>query len=94
MPTIELSESQYHTLEQKAAEAGYPSVDAFMIAFVDDQLEFRLDLDHLFTPERLAIIDAADREIDEGHFSTPEEFLAELEEHKREWLRKNAHSGS
>jgi hypothetical protein len=47
------------------------------------------NLDHLFTPERLAHIDKAEAEIKAGNFYTAEQADVELAKRRAEWLRSN-----
>jgi len=47
------------------------------------------DLDHFFTPERLAQIDEAEAAIARGEFYTLEDLDAELARLRAEWIRKH-----
>jgi hypothetical protein len=94
MHQIQLADQLYKKAEQRASEAGFSSVDEYIADMVShDLLEEQAgdtpNLDHLFTPERLARIDAAAAEIEAGNFYTLEEANIELAKRKAEWLRKN-----
>jgi hypothetical protein len=94
MRAIELSDVQYESLESKAVEAGFDTVEEMIHSWVDQALEETPNLDHLFTPEKIAHIRAADREIDEGDFYTLDEVKAHIEKVGAEWQRQNSSGDS
>ena len=90
MAQIELNERIFLVAKQRAASAGFATVDEYIADFVvHDSDQNSDDLDHLFTPERLAIIDKTRANIAAGSFHTSEQANAELAKHREEWLRKN-----
>ncbi len=94
MPQIELTERVFSAAQRCAAEAGFSSVDEYVADVVshdpvEESLGAAANLDHLFTPERLAHIDAAEAEIQAGNSYTAEQADAELARRRAEWLRKN-----
>jgi hypothetical protein len=79
MHQINLSDQLYQEALRKAAEAGFPSVDEYVADVLQHDLhEETENLDHLFTPERLAHIDRGAAEIDAGKGLTLEQVDAEL----------------
>jgi hypothetical protein len=94
MHQIQLDDQLYKEAQRRAAEAGFSTVDEYIADvvshdLVEDNGGSAPDLDHLFTPERLAKIDKADADIKAGNFYTTEQADAELAKRKAEWLRKN-----
>jgi hypothetical protein len=94
MQQIQLSDQLYQEAQRRAAEAGFASVDEYVadivsVDLVDDDRGGTPDLDHLFTPERLAHIDKAAAQIKSGQFFTSEQADAELAKRRAEWLRKS-----
>jgi plasmid stability protein len=70
MHYIAVDDQLYAKLSLRATAAGYASVDDYVCDILREELDDREDLpenfDHLFTPERLAIIDQAVAELDAG----------------------------
>ena len=61
-----------------------------MAAYVADLIARNTEnIDHLFTPERLAIIDRADAEIEAGRFRTMEQVEERLAKTRAEWIKAN-----
>ena len=93
MHQIQLNDKLYKEAERRAAEAGFPSVDEFIADVVSQELMESdgetPNLDHLFTPDRLAHIDKAEAEIKAGKFYTADQANAELAKRRAEWLRNN-----
>jgi hypothetical protein len=90
MHQILLDDKLYHELQRRASESGYATVDEYIAEILshdpDEQSE---NLDHLFTPERLAHIDEAKAQIKSGNFYTSEQADAELARRRAEWLQEN-----
>jgi hypothetical protein len=87
MPVVQLTDQVFKVVQQRASDAGYPSVDAYVSDFLvstDDQ-----NIDHLFTPRRLAHIDKADADIDSGKGLTSEQAEKELALRREKWLQAN-----
>jgi hypothetical protein len=73
MHQVHLNEELYREAQRRALEAGFGSVDEYVADVLQQDIEDADNLDHLFTPERLAHIDRAIAEIDAGHgFATDE----------------------
>ena len=94
MRQIQIEDNVFLAAERRAAAVGYSSVDQYVAdVLVQDLTEAGAaetpNLDHLFTPERLAKIDAAAAEIVAGRFYTTEQADAELARRRMEWLRNN-----
>jgi len=94
MPQIQLNDQIFTAAQRRAAGAGYASVDEYVADVVAHDLSAENgadtpDLDHLFTPERLAHIDAAAAQIKDGNFYTTEQADAELAKRRAEWLQQN-----
>src|SRR5689334_20622343 len=90
MHQVNLDDQVYETAQRRAAAAGFSSVDEYLTDLVVNGIDEETpDLNHLFTPERLAIIDRALAEMDAGHLYTKEESQRELAKRREEWLRKN-----
>jgi len=94
MHQVQLNDKLYKEAERRATEAGFSSVDEYVADvvshdLVEDSGGETPNLDHLFTPERLAHIDAAEAEIKAGNFYTAEQADAELAKRRAEWLRNN-----
>jgi hypothetical protein len=80
MRQIQLTEQAYDLAKVRADQAGFPSVDEYVssiIVDVDYEMIETPNLDYLFTPERLAIIDSSLAEAKAGRFYTS----AEVEAH-------------
>jgi hypothetical protein len=87
MQQVQLNDQLYKDVQRRATEAGFSTVDEY----VADVLSFDLhegteNLEHLFTPQRLAHIDKAEAEIKSGNFFTAEQADAELAKRRAEWL--------
>jgi hypothetical protein len=90
MHEIRLSDQLYQEAQRRAVEAGFPSVDEYVADVLQHDLhEEPENLDHLFTPERLAHIDRAIAQIDAGMGLTSQQADAELAKRRAEWLRQN-----
>lgn len=90
MPQIHITEQLYKAAERRAAESGCSTVDEYVAKVVSHDLgEAAENLDHLFTPERLAHIDKANSEIEAGKYFTSEEVDTELAKRRAEWNRNN-----
>ncbi len=88
MPYITLSDKSYEIARRRAAESGFASVEEYVVHLLQTQIDEE-NLDHLFTPERLAHIDRAASEIDAGLGITLEEFDVHFAKLKDQWLRRN-----
>ena len=74
--TIELDEATYLRLEKEAAEAGSAGVESYLSAQLEEETEMDLSAyDHLFTPERMAILRETSKQIDEGKYSDFDEAM-------------------
>lgn len=59
MHVIQLNDQLYQDAKRRAAEAGFGSVDEYVADILQQDLEETENLDHFFTPQRLAQIDRA-----------------------------------
>ena len=87
MPVVQLNDQVFKVVQQRASDAGYSSVDAYVSDFLvgsDGD-----DIDPLFTPQRLAHIDEADSEITAGKGFTTEQAEKELALRREKWLQTN-----
>jgi hypothetical protein len=87
MPVVQLNYQVFKVVQQRASDAGYTSVDAYVADFLvatDDQ-----NIDYLFTPQRLAHIDQADADIDSGKGFTTEQAEKELALRREKWIQAN-----
>jgi hypothetical protein len=91
MQQVELNDKLYEEVRERAGTAGFSSVDAYVTDLLQQELDSPDDFQHLFTPERLAIIDKAAADIDNGNFFTREQVDAHLAELKAACHRENAH---
>jgi len=91
MQQVQLTDGLYEQVRQRARGAGFESVDAYVADLLRDDLAGPDDFQHLFTPERLAIADAAAADIANGNFLTPEQLEARLAEVRTQCLREDPH---
>jgi hypothetical protein len=90
MQQVQLNDHLYKEVQRRATEAGFSTVDEYIADVLSYDLhEGTENLDHLFTPERLAHIDKAEAEIKAGNFYTADQADAELAKRRAEWLRNN-----
>lgn len=66
MHQINLSDQLYRNAQRRAEEAGFDSVDQYVENVLQQDLDDGENLDHFFTPERLAHLDRAAAAIDAG----------------------------
>lgn len=88
MHHVQLDSQLYQEAQRRAAEAGFDSVDEYVADVLRHDLEDGENLDHLFTPERLAHIDRAAAQIDAGLGIPAEQVRAHLAKRRDEWLRQ------
>jgi hypothetical protein len=90
MHQVQLNDQLYKEVRRRATEAGFSTVDEYIAEVLSHDLHDDTEnLDHLFTPERLAHIDKAEAEIKAGNFYTADQADAELAKRRAEWLRNN-----
>jgi hypothetical protein len=90
MHNIRLNDQLFKQVQLRAAEAGYATVDEYIVEVLSHDIHDATEnLDHLFTPERLAHIDRAQALIESGSFYTGEQADLELANRRAEWLRRN-----
>lgn len=78
MYQIQFNDQLYQKAERRAAEAGFGSVDEYVADIVQQDLAGTENLDHFFTPARLAHIDRAAAQIDSGQGIPAEQVRAHL----------------
>lgn len=66
MQQIQLDDQLFQEAQRRAAEVGFESVDQYVADVLQHDLEDAENLDHFFTPERLAHIDRAAAQVDAG----------------------------
>lgn len=66
MHQIQLNDQLYQDALRRASEVGFQTVDEFVADILQHELEDTENLDHLFSPERLAHIDRAAAQMDAG----------------------------
>lgn len=87
---VQFDDQHYRKAQQRANEAGFKTVEEYVVDVVTNDLDEEIDnLDHLFTAERLAIIDNALEEVKKGEVFTPDQVDASLAKTKEAWLQKN-----
>jgi hypothetical protein len=89
MPQIQLNDHVFQAAQRRAADGGFSSVEEYIADVVIHDVGDDADIDHLFTPERLAHIDEAEAEIKAGKSYTAEQADVELAKRRAEWLRNN-----
>ena len=71
MHHIQLNDQVYTEAERRAVNSGFTSVDDYVVDLLtNDMFEFDENIDHLFTPERIAHIDRAAAQIATGKSHT------------------------
>ncbi len=88
---LTISDEVFQSAESQAKRAGYDSTEIFLTELLTESIQGSdIDEDAIFTPERLAIIDQAAKDIDSGG---PIYSLGEVKnmvaETRREWEKKN-----
>ncbi len=91
MPQVQLDDRIFQIAQQRAAAGGFASVDEYLADVISHDIDDQNNIEHLFTPERLAHIARADAEIDAGNSYTIDEVKLELAEQREQWLRENPH---
>jgi hypothetical protein len=91
MHQVQLSNEVYKRAERRAAEAGYKNVDEYVAEVVNSDADVdNENLDHLFTPERLAHIDDVLARVKAGEKTyTMDEVRQHLEQNRADWIQKN-----
>lgn len=96
MPQVQLNAEVFDLAQRRAAAAGYASVEDYIAAVVANDLpldpaEDPHNLDHLFTPERLAELDRISAEIKAGGKTyTVAEVREHFENKRKAWLANHA----
>jgi PHD/YefM family antitoxin component YafN of YafNO toxin-antitoxin module len=74
MHQVQVTDQLYQEAQRRAAEAGFVSVDEYIADVLKRDLQDDTEnLDHFFTPERLAHIDKAAAQIKAGESFTSEQ---------------------
>lgn len=90
MHQINLSEELFQDAQRRATAAGFATVDEFVAVVLSDTLHDEVtNLDHFFTPERLAELDQSVADVRAGKVMTLEQGRAELNKSREEWLNAN-----
>ena len=94
MHQVNLNDQLYNEAQRRATAAGFSSVDDYVADVLSH--DFELDdenLDHFFTPERLALIDQSVADVAAGNVHSLDQVRESLAKTRDAWLRDHA-SGS
>ena len=81
MHQVRLSDQLYQEARRRAADAGFESVEDYIADILKNDFEQEIDdLDHFFTPERLAQIDRAASQIKAGESFTSQQVREHFEQ--------------
>lgn len=73
MHQVHLTDQAYNEARKRAREAGFTSVDEYVEDVLTSEVGPQTEnLDHLFTPGRLAQIDKANSQIEAGQYQSAE----------------------
>jgi hypothetical protein len=90
MHQVNLNDQLYQDVQRRAAEAGFTNVDDYVADVLSHDLnEETPNLDHFFTPERMAQIDQSLASAAAGNVYTSEQVDDELAKRRDEWLRQH-----
>ena len=89
MHQIQLSDQIFQSLRLRATASGFGSVNDYVVDMIQSDLLDTPNLEHLFTPERLAKIDESIAQIKAGQGMTSEQVDEYLLKVRQEWLEKN-----
>lgn len=93
MAQVQLSDEVFKTAQRRAAEGGYPSVEAYitdvLVHDLADDADETPNLDHLFTPDVIAHLDRISADIKAGGKTYTSEEVAEHFRKKSEAWREN-----
>jgi hypothetical protein len=88
MPQLEVSEEIFTLAKHHAEQRGYAAVNEYVADVLSRDFESQAEnLDGLFTPERLAMIDAAKAEIDAGNFYTSDQVREHFEKKRGAFIQ-------
>jgi len=74
---LELTDQLYNQVMRRAAESGFESIEEYAVGVITDDLaDDTENLDHIFTPERLAHIDKAIAQVKAAEFMTSDQVRA------------------
>lgn len=88
---LQLTDQLYDLAKRRAADAGFKTVEEYASKLLANDLHADTEnYDHLFTPERIALLDRVAADVRAGGKTyTIEEVSAHLEETRANWIRKN-----
>ena len=95
MPLIEIDDNVFEAAQRRASNEGYSSVNQYIADIlvhdlVEDGGGEGRNLDHLFTPARLAEIDHAAADVESGNYFTAEQVREHFKQRRAAWAQKNA----
>ncbi len=91
MQQVNLTDQLYQESKRRAAEAGFASVDDYIADVLSNDFQLATeDLDHFFTPERLALVDQAAADVAAGNSYTAEQAKEALARSREAWQRNQA----
>lgn len=83
---FQVSERIYQQVQKRALAMGFIDVEAYVVDVLANDLGLEEDhLDHLFTPEVISQIEAADARTQKGEVTSFAEALASTAEFKAHW---------
>lgn len=87
MHQVQLSDQLYQQAQQRAAEAGFQSVDEYVAEIVESDVSASSEnYDHIFTPEVLAELDQARAAVQAGGKTySPEEVDEHFRQKSQAW---------
>ncbi len=90
MHQINIPDQLFADLQQRALLDGFSTVDEYVIdVFAQDFPDSQPNLDHLFTPERMALVQESIDSIDAGKGIPLEQVKEELARRRNEWQKQH-----
>jgi len=90
MYQINIASDLFYDVQRRAVESGFANVDDYVAEVLSRDLrDGTPDLDHYFTPERLALIEKSAAKVDAGQFLTSIQMDEELLQRREAWLRQH-----
>jgi hypothetical protein len=89
---VQLSDRLFEEARQRAVDAGFPSVDDFVADIVEHELHDEPEnIDHLFTPECMRLVDESTAQIKAGKSHTSEQVREHFDRKLAAWHESNGH---
>ena len=93
MHQVNLNDQLYNEVQRRAMAAGFSRVDDYVADLLTQ--DFQRDdenLDHFFTPARLALIDQSAEDVAAGNFYSLEQVRETISQTRNAWLRDHGHA--